>query len=75
MVKEMKYTVVEDFIKANPDFHVYLADPVNRKFGITTVSNDIDFNKIEEAYVIKSNNDFITLVDVKENDVEIYKVI
>lgn len=75
MIKEMKYTVVEDFIKNNPDFHVYLEDPINRRFDITTVNGNVDFDKIEESYVIKSNNDFITLVDVKENDVEIYKVI
>lgn len=79
MIKEMKYTVVEEFLKNNPDFSLYNSDPIKRNFEkVVSVNDTLDDLKYFEGeinqYIIKSNDTVISLTDLSRNS-EIYKLV
>lgn len=72
---KMNYQVAEEFLKNNPDFNLYLGEPVKRGFSkVLSVNGDTDFENLESGYIINSKDDYITLIDAKHSDLEIYKV-
>jgi hypothetical protein len=75
-MKEMKLTVVEDFLKNNVDFELYISNSENENFTkVLTVNGDTDFENLEQGYVIESKDDFITWVEVEKQDLNIYKLV
>jgi hypothetical protein len=75
-MKEMKYTVVEEFLKNNPDFNIYNSNPIKRRFEkAITVNGDYDFEGLNNPYIINSNDEVITLISLKENGNEIYHLV
>jgi hypothetical protein len=75
-MKEMKLTVVEDFLKNNVDFELYISNSENENFTkVLTVNGDTDFENLEHGYVIESKDDFITWVEVEKQDLNIYKLV
>ena len=73
MLKEMEYTVVEDFLKNNPDFCIYNSDPIKRRFEKAIVVNG-DFEGLNNPYIIKSRDEVSSSTSLNK-DTEIYKLV
>jgi len=72
---KIDYKVAEEFLKNNPDFNLYLGNPIQRVFSkVISINGDTDFENLESGYIINSKDDYITLVDIMNSDLEIYKV-
>ena len=73
---KMNYQVAEEFLKNNPDFNLYLGEPIKRGFSkVFSINGDTDFENLESGYIINSKDDYITLIDAKLCGLEIYKVV
>ena len=75
-MKEMKLVVVEEFLKNNPDFELYISNAEQIGFNkVITVNGDTDFENLESGYVIETKEDFVTLVKVTEQNLNIFKLV
>lgn len=76
-MKEMNLKVVEEFLKNNPDFSLYIANSEAKTFTkVISINNDTDFDNLESGYIINDKIDTIALVNIIDNpDMEIYKLV